>query len=267
MSTKYIRVASDLHLEGFMGRNIETLQIDMLPKHENDAESILVLAGDISSSPTQLCQFLKVIENRFRRVVYVPGNHEYYNNDFSTWTPAVRDALEQNCPNTSAALSEVKIEIIDGIRFIFGTLWADGGDSLHSQAKVGAGLWDFSIIRDKGMRFTVQDMQQVHKAQKSQIKQALAMPFEGKTIVVSHHMPSYRLCHPRFGTEINGGFASNCDAILAGDDHPDIWIHGHTHDTIDTELFETRIVCNPRGYQREANKSEFNTFAPKFIDV
>ena len=28
----------------------------------------------------------------------------------------------------------------------------------------------------------------------------------------------------------------------------DLWIHGHIHDAADYRLYDTRIVCNPRGY-------------------
>ena len=30
-----------------------------------------------------------------------------------------------------------------------------------------------------------------------------------------------------------------------------LWIHGHTHDSFDYRLNETRVVCNPRGYATE----------------
>lgn len=38
---------------------------------------------------------------------------------------------------------------------------------------------------------------------------------------------------------------------------PALWIHGHTHDAFDYELYGTKVVCNPRGYPEEANSSGF----------
>jgi predicted phosphodiesterase len=154
------------------------------------------------------------------------------------------------------------------IRIAFGTLWADGGHSLEEQAKVGQGLADFYLIQKDGRRFTVQDMMVWHKKQKAALVSFLRQEYDGKTIVITHHMPSYRLCHPRFGNEINGGFAADCDDILASDYAPDIWVHGHTHDQINRQLDRTRVVCNPRGYTREW-ETEFNKFGanPVFIDL
>ena len=82
MTIKHIRIASDLHLEGFAQRNPETLGIDFLPRDDRDAESILVLAGDISSIPDQLVNFIQVCQKRFPQVIFVPGNHEYYKHDY-----------------------------------------------------------------------------------------------------------------------------------------------------------------------------------------
>lgn len=273
MSTKYIRVSSDLHLEQYYGMDVAALEISVLPKDDRDAESILVLAGDVSSKPDQLVQFIAQVEKRFRYVIYVPGNHEYYRWEMTTWEPTVELMLSSNSDKTSYAIGKVLCQQIEGVRFIFGTLWSDGGSSLHDQAMVGRYLNDFRIIMLNGKRFTVPDMVYLHKKMKSDIEQFL---IEDKTnmknIVVTHHMPSYRLCHPRFGGEANGGFASNCDSILASDHAPDIWIHGHTHDTIDTQLYNTRIVCNPRGYHHEFDKDaahEFNSYkvTPKFIEL
>jgi hypothetical protein len=122
------------------------------------------------------------------------------------------------------------------------------------------------VIKKDGKRYTVGDMKLLHKEQRGKLEYFLNMPFKGKTVVATHHMPSYRLCHPRFGTEANGGFASNCDRILASDIAPHLWVHGHTHDTIDTKLWNTRIVCNPMGYHMEWG-SVFTIYGPKFITI
>jgi hypothetical protein len=29
---------------------------------------------------------------------------------------------------------------------------------------------------------------------------------------------------------------------------PALWLHGHVHHSLDYQLFDTRVVCNPRGY-------------------
>ncbi len=43
--------------------------------------------------------------------------------------------------------------------------------------------------------------------------------------------------------------------------HPPLWIHGHTHASIDTHVGKTRIVCNPHGYMTDLN----GDFRPKLV--
>ena len=277
MSLKYIRVVSDLHLEAFSGRNSETLAIDFVPSHENDPDAVLVLAGDISSHPDQLVGFINVLIPRFKKVLFVSGNHEYYRHDYNAWNLEMRDRFAKYSPDLIHSIGEVGEVVIEDVRFIFATLWGDGGVSQKDNFWVDNGLNDFRVIRNGEGRFKVESMILLHKYQKSQIAQKLNVAFDGKTVVVTHHLPSRRLVSARFipregGDGINGGFVGDCDNILAYDHAPNIWIHGHTHDTIDTMVWKTRIVCHPAGYRGEW-QSQFNSYIsngvvnPKFIEL
>lgn len=261
-----LRIASDLHLEAFYGCDPETLTVDFIAADARDKDAILVLAGDISSKPDQLVDFLNMVAQRFVKVLYVPGNHEYYRHDFDEWNSLLKSS--QLKPNIVACAEEVLEHVDSNVRFLMTTLWGDGGKTLAEQTLVDYGLNDFRIIRQHGARFSVLSMIAVHKRQKAELEAKLKTPFAGKTVVISHHMPSYRLCHPRFGNSINGGFASNCDDILAYDHAPALWIHGHTHDRISTRLWKTAIECNPAGYRGEWG-TPFNTYldGPVFIDL
>lgn len=283
---KHIRVASDLHLEGFYGRDYQTLGIDFLPPDPRDAESILVLAGDISSQAEQLLGFLNVCCQRFAKVYYVPGNHEFYKHDIVSYPQEILAAIANRrelgaFANLETAFEGVSYEELDDlkIRFIFGTLWADGGPNDWARAEVSRYLNDFRLIT-KGMTplstartlFRLPDMVRIHKEHKAKIEELLAQPFDGRTVVITHHLPSRRLVSARFwpgdGTDgANGGFASDCDNMIAVHE-PWLWIHGHTHDTLDTMLWKTRVVCNPAGYRGEWG-TPFNTFLtePKFIEL
>jgi hypothetical protein len=291
---KHIRIASDLHLDGFLGQDGDTLRAGFLPSDDRDAESILVLAGDISSNGEQLLSFLAACCKKFPKVIYIPGNHEWYKHDFVDYTKELTAALQSGEPfsNLLFAIDGVGYQEMEdlGVRFIFGTMWGDGGPTLGDQGQVGFYLNDFRLISngksEQGTtryRFTVQDMVKVHKAQKAHIRSHLEQPFEGKTVVITHHLPSRRLVSARFWPQdgsdgANGGFVGGCDDILAYEEiAPDLWIHGHTHDSIDTYMWKTRIVCNPAGYRGEW-MSKFNTYmkpnekgsrevVPVFIDL
>lgn len=268
----YLRIASDLHLEAYHGRNIETLVIDTLPDMPYDSSSILILAGDISSSIIQLVSFIKVLEQKYKKIIYVPGNHEYYKHDYHEWNTQVDKLFSENLSNTIYSLGEVKTFVIDDTKFIFGTLWSDGGKTLEEKLKVESALNDFRLIKYDNRTFSVHDMIKIHKAQKRKIVSELKKHRSGKTIVITHHMPSYELCHPRFGNTINGGFASNCSKLLKSEYAPDFWIYGHTHDTGDIILESTRCIANPKGYPNEFKYTktiQYNTFEiyPKIINI
>lgn len=266
-----IRYASDLHLEQFYGRDPETLVIDFLPADESDKDSVLVLAGDISASFEILRGFLHAVTKRFLHVVYVPGNHEYYDYDYDDWNRAANE-LQAELPTATIAAGEVKTVELDGVRFIACTLWADGGKSPLEQLMVHNGLWDFRKIHKvkygKQCTFTVHDMMDIHQEQKAAVEKMLSEKFDGPTVVVTHHLPSYNLCHPRFGTSINGGFASECTDLMYGDEAPKIWIFGHTHDTRRQMIGHTLVACNPKGYKGEHKfTTEFNQYGLMHVEV
>ena len=53
--------------------------------------------------------------------------------------------------------------------------------------------------------------------------------------------------HPIYeGERSNPAFASDLSALFC--DRVKLWVHGHTHESMDYELGGTRVLCNPRGY-------------------
>lgn len=269
MKPKYVRLVSDLHLEQYVGQRITFLSEQFIPPDPRDAESVLILAGDISSKISQLVDFIVSTQKRFMKVIYIPGNHEFYGYDLHDWHLNFTEAMSKldDTEKTEFCTLGVGYLEFEDVRFIFATLWGDGGgtDKKHQDA-VEQGLRDFYVIRKDGRKFRVPDMMELYKAQKAKIKELNDKPFRGHTIVATHHMPSHRLCHPRFGNAVNGGFAGYCDDILSADNAPQVWCFGHTHDTIDDMMWKTRVVCNPSGYYMEKN-SAFNRYGPKFIDL
>ena len=248
-----LRIASDLHLERLPPQ--DATASTMIPPDERDSSSVLVLAGDISNNQAQLKSFLNECKARFAAVVFVPGNHEFYGSDHVSWY--------MNFDSTGlrgAFGSGVECHEISGVRFVCGTLWGDGGKNATDTRVVSQMIADFRCIRD----WTLQDMVTLNRVHRAEIAAILKSPYKGPTVVVTHHLPSRELCHPRFPATLSGGFASDCDALMKGPHAPVLWIHGHTHDTIDRTLHGTRVVCNPAGHPEERD-TPYNTYGPKFV--
>ena len=215
---------------------------------------VVVLAGDIGVG----MQGLRWAKTRFpdKPVIYVPGNHEFYHHDI-----ALIDELKAQAPVHIHVLNDDRI-VIDGVRFLGSILWTDfalfgEADKYFAMQTARQQMADFSIIQNHGRPFTPEDAIRLHSASRGWLASMLAQPFDGKTVVVTHHAPSSRSVHPRYAADLlTPAFASNLEVLMDGD-RPALWIHGHMHDPFDYEIYGTRVVCNPRGYAPNALTADF----------
>ena len=89
-----------------------------------------------------------------------------------------------------------------------------------------------------------------------QDKKWLDSQVDENTIVVTHHLPSFDLIHPKYKSPIyddyHSAYASDCDEIIR---KAKIWIYGHTHIGSDV-MFENKVrcICNPYAYPDESHK-------------
>ena len=253
-----IQILSDLHLE-FPGNS--------LPPLAPDAE-LIVLAGDLA--PVRAGRVGEAARRwaGAERILYVPGNHEFYGSDIDT----AQAALADQCLRHQVTLLDPGAVTIDDIRFIGATLWTDfrlEGAAAEARAHrtVAGGLADFrGAIRYRAGpsgRFTTAESARRHAAHRAFIEAELESAAScGLTpVVITHHAPSPRCIRPRFAdSRLNAGFASDLDAVIARY-QPPLWVHGHLHDRVDEQLGETRVVCNPGGYDR----AEGHAFDPAFV--
>jgi Icc-related predicted phosphoesterase len=228
-----LHILNDLHIE-----------FEDFDPPATDAD-VVILAGDIGVG----LEGLRWAEGRFpdRPVIYVPGNHEFYHHDLS-----LIEDLKAQAPGHIHVLNDDQV-IIDGVRFLGSTLWTDfalfgEGERFYAMKIAQKWMTDFSIIRKDGRKFTPRDAVQLHTASRSWLASMLAEPFDGGTVVVTHHAPSSRSVHTRYARDLlSPAFASSLEKLMDGD-RALLWVHGHMHDAFDYEIYGTRIVCNPRGY-------------------
>jgi Icc-related predicted phosphoesterase len=117
---------------------------------------------------------------------------------------------------------------------------------------------DYRVIRwrDTGM-LSADDTRAIHQLQAAWLARELAHPWDGASVVVTHHLPHPGSIHPRYeGDPLNPGFASDLSALVR--DPVKLWIHGHTHESMDYLVEGTRVVCNPRGYLPQEPNSAFD---------
>lgn len=214
-----------------------------------DAYDVVVLAGDIHKHTWAIPWAAGAFPGK--KVLYVPGNHEMYGAHLHGLLAEMRKRWADH-PNIH--LLDNSSVVIDGIRFAGATLWTDfmlHGDELsviHAcMADAKRFMPDFSAIRFGGTGYmTPSDTVKLFRASVTYLREELAKPFDGPTVVVTHHLPSMRSVATRFQDNlISAAFASRLDDLVC---KADVWVHGHTHDSFEYEIGKCRVVCNPRGY-------------------
>lgn len=246
-----LHILSDLHTEiaPYDARNIEC--------------DVVVLSGDIGNGAKGIKWARSVWADK--KIIYVPGNHEYYHLDRGEALVQMRGVASE----LDVHLLDNDYVVIDGVRFIGSTLWTDfklfgEGEALRAMAVGQRRLNDFWLIRDEGKLFTPERSIEIHNTSVAWISDMLKNNFLGKTVVVTHHLPSFQSVTSRYKAEIlSACFASRLSDDLFG--RSALWIHGHTHDSLDYLVKGTRVLCNPRGYSRSKNSQENYDFNPTLV--
>ena len=263
-----IKVVSDLHLE-FADINIKN----------DEGCDVLILSGDImvaqdlhdhphmdygmysnanladlgrrQQTALRFRDFLKRCSFQFPHVVYVAGNHEFYH---GKWNQTLTILAEECAKYPNIYFLERSMKRIDDVIFVGGTLWTDMDKAnplvLHAARDM---MNDFRIIRkefDGYTKLKPADTVYRHRDTLGYIEEIVGRKEVEKYVVVGHHSPSYQSVHEtyRSDTLMNSCYHSELGNFIADRPQIKLWTHGHTHFPFDYMIGETRIVCNPRGY-------------------
>lgn len=240
---------SDLHLD------VMNLEGEL----EIPNADVCVIAGDLSRPLAEAVSWIAHEIAPYMPVVYVPGNHEFYQSSIREGTQEGIAAAKR----TGIHLLLDDIAVIDGVRFLGSILWTDYeimGQKPLAMLNAVQCMNDHRLIALQANpfnRFLPADALTMHNNSRAFLTDAMRIPFEGPTVVVSHHCPHPNSIDPKYdGDILNAAFASDLtDLIELG--RPELWVHGHTHTSFDYIVGKTRIVCNPRGYGRENKSFDF----------
>ncbi len=257
-------IVSDLHV-----KNPE-LSLNDLEIPEAD---ICICAGDVSGIVEMSVQFvLRYISPRMP-VVMVLGNHEYYG---ATIRAGIKTA-KRMAKRSNVTVLENEVIVLGRTRIIGATLWTDFEIEHGVQNELAQPdrksyainickryMMDFHAIYrsdwpEIGMPglLTAKELIERHMESRDFIARELKDQFDGRTVVLSHHAPLAQSLHPAFrGHPSNAAFASDLSTIIA-QGKPDLWVHGHIHHFRNYREGITRVICNPRGYERERAQTGF----------
>ncbi len=218
--------------------------------------------------------------------VFVAGNHEFYGSRYQR----EREQMRVQAAQFGVHLLNQGTAVIRGVRFVGCTLWTDFGlrirqpdgslkaDPGRCSAEADRYLNDYSCIewepapvgdaaaagilgtRHTRRRLWPLDTLAMHQAERAWLETELARPFDGPTVVVTHHAPHRgSLASVYESDHLSAAFVSDLAEHFF--EVPELWIHGHTHTSFDYQVGGCRMVCNPRGYPLRSHKGFEN---PRF---
>ncbi|RRJ86350.1 metallophosphoesterase [Paenimyroides tangerinum] len=234
-----IQYCSDLHLE-FPENKKYILENPIKPKAE-----ILILAGDIVPFAVidKHQDFFDYVSENFRYTFWIPGNHEYYYSDINNRTGSFEEKIRDN-----VLLLNNTVKEIDGIRFIFSTLWSD--ISPERQFLIQQSLSDFKVIKNNSRLFNTDDYNLLYQENLLFLENAFKQ-CSSRSVVITHHVPVFENYPEQYkDSNINEAFAVDLSNLILNNSL-DYWIYGHHHCNIsDFNIGNTKMITNQLGYIR-----------------
>jgi predicted phosphohydrolase len=254
--TDFFHLWSDVHLEFIDDGSYPAVISEITAVQSENPRDTLILAGDIATPQTldRLARFFKDLKAIFPRVMYLPGNHEYYH---SVSMEKMDADLRGMCSLYDIQwIGNQSIPLTNDIVVIGTTLWFRFDRDVPPLNDFRY-IPDFrmneetpNVLIDANMEFLVHELSAVAKAKK-------------RAIVVTHHMPFGKrlwatLCESgcKYPYSKSFGFSSDTDSILKKFRHQIIcWCFGHTHSYVSMRDPNTGVqfLCNPHGYPNEHN--------------
>jgi predicted phosphodiesterase len=262
-------ILSDLHIE------FGTFEV---PK---DIEyDVAILAGDTGVPGDKAIRWAKRVSTfgRAKATIVVAGTREFYGTVMQRQQNEMRAAAD----NSRVHYFDCREGELDGVRFLGCTLWTDfalgietpqgrRSDPAFAMRACREGLTDYQVIRTQVgedlhsaivRRLRPRDTLAIHKEHRTWLLAALKEPFDGPTVVITHHAPHRQ----SLAQEFEDDWASTAYVSELPDEFfevPKLWVHGHTHRSFDYQIGNCRVMCNPRGYLSPGQGPENERFDPR----
>jgi predicted phosphodiesterase len=237
-----------------------------IPKDTQKAADILILAGDIISFeyPEALLNLVKTWD---KPILFVAGNHEYYNNreSIADSNQKFRDFIYKHLPQIYFLDNESIT--IEGVTFFGGTMWTDfqKGNPVIMQ-RIQGSINDFKKIQASATyKMSVHDQYNLYWVFRDKLSSFLQSSDKNKPVVViTHYSPIINPDSIFPVSDFTSAFcATGIQDLFYELPTNSLWFYGHTHESDYRSLGDQLIiVSNPYGYHlHQVNKG----FDPKGV--
>lgn len=245
-----IAVFSDIHLEDKInGQETQPWLFD------HARADVVVLAGDIHTKG----RGVKWAKETFAcPVIYVLGNHEGWGKH---WQKIINEMKQEALGSNVHVLNNDAV-VIDGVRFLGSTLWTTfdawpNRQEAMFEAGQGKdmylpGMRDYKYIRTSGYRKILpRDTLEWATQSRNWLLDQASKPFDGHTVVVTHHAPVLEgLRHQKVTEVYDAAYANDWEEGVKTM-NPIAWIYGHTHTPRRFSVGSTQMISHPVGHLSE----------------
>ena len=260
-----IQLVSDLHLDAWQreGKGLPFDQNDIHPDTK-----VLLLAGGLSGNLTQLRYWLAdlVTDRPKLAVIIVPGAREHTGFSLPELNALYANMLTM--PGKLVMPGQLGVYLLRvpslDLRVLSCTLWSRlPGEKDPGYSQFAEFLPD--IAGRDGRALQTREINAMHQEQVAWLDEMLSTPFPGKTVVVTHHAPSFRsvATHGKANARRHEQ-ASDLESLLATH-QPDVWAHGLVPRPVRYTIGNTLVVSNPCGDHGDTlRREEYRSF---YIDL
>ena len=259
------RLLSDLHLE-FGDWDI--------PPHADDADTVLILAGDIhtrgrvvlpgcldvTNKMQKVESYVERYAERFKAIIVILGNHDYWGGSLERIPQKIKEYIASK-GWSNVHLLENDVIKIDGITYIGATLWTDmnKGDPRARYEDMQSAN-NYKKIKFKVTRkVTSEVLELTHLKSKRFIEDYCEKYPDETKVLITHQSPlleSWTAAYPDLPVE--WGDVSDGAEWVAKLSGVDVICHGHLHKSLSYKLNEKKVFCMPRGYAPNDLNKEFD---------
>lgn len=222
----------------------------------------LALLGDIGNPFSEAYEsFLADLSPKFKKIILIAGNTDYYNQDESSVQYTMQEVevqISKLCKKYgNIDFLQRKCLRIDEVRYmIIGcTLWS------RVQSEYVIKNWeDYKYIKvmDKNLNrirdLTAKDTNQFHDDDLRFINQYIeeAQKIQYNLIVLTHFAPIKRnTLQENYRCTLQQTQASDLEFLMKQSQIIKLWAFGHTHHSSDQMVNKTRVVSNQHGFYNE----------------
>ena len=250
-----IRLYSDIHNEFYTQKRRDARSQDVIqfgweiPKLEDEMDTVLVLAGDIWDVYKSM-QYANRLAPRFKAVILIHGNHEYYKHDITLSSDRAEYLLDDR--ESNLYILDDDYIVLDNTLFIGSTLWTDvNGSDYIARLGVGEKMNDYKHIWNSSTnhKLRVDDTILANLAAREFLKKTFC-EFAGNEdiknrVLITHHAPDIAL-QDRNTDDMSYAFWNT--GVDFFHEHTDYWLFGHVHEAWQRDYHGTYYATNCRGY-------------------